>query len=45
MDYDELELEEDELAPTKPYTLEQRAAIDEMNAELARAFDEYCAML
>lgn len=45
MDFDELELDESELEPPKPYTAEQRAAIDEMNAELAKAFAEYCAML
>lgn len=41
---DEYELDESELAPPKPYTPEQRAAIDEMNADLAAAFDEYCEL-
>lgn len=31
----------DEETP-KPYTAEQRAAIDEMNAEIEKAFREFC---
>ncbi len=38
----ELELDASELEAPKPYTAEQRAAIDEMNAEIAKAFREFC---
>lgn len=41
---DEYELDEEEFAPSKPYTPEQQEAIDEMNAELAAAFDEYLSL-
>lgn len=43
-DFDEYEFDEEELEPPKPYTAEQRAVIDEMNAELAKAFDEYLSL-
>lgn len=38
---DEYELDEEELAPPKPYTPEQREMIDEINRQLADAFNEY----
>lgn len=37
---DEYDLEE--LEPPRPYTPEQREAIDEINAEIAKAFAELC---
>lgn len=42
MDYNEYgyELDEEELAPTKPYSPERRAEIDELNAEIANLFRE-----
>ena len=43
--FDDCELEEYEpLTSPKPYTPKQRAAIDEMNAELQRVCDELFAM-
>ena len=44
MNYDELELDEDELAPPKPYTPERASEIAEINSEIASAFAEICAM-
>ncbi len=41
---EDYELDESELGPSKPYTAEQRAAIDEINAEIAKAFDEYLSV-
>lgn len=40
----ELELDEEELAPPKPYTPERQAEIDELNAEIAAAFKDLCEM-
>lgn len=40
----EYELDGSELDTPKPYTPEQQEMIDEMNAELAAAFDEYCEL-
>lgn len=44
MDDYEYELNEEELAPSKPYTPEQRELIDEINQQLADAFDEYMCL-
>lgn len=44
MDFDELELDEVELTPPKPYTAERAEEIAEINSDLARAFAELCAM-
>ncbi len=40
MDFDELELGEDELTPTKPYTTERAEEIAELNSEIASLFAE-----
>lgn len=43
MDFDEIELGEDELAPEKPYTLERREEINELWADIAALAAEIIA--
>lgn len=40
MDFEDLELGEDELAPMKPYTAERADEIAELNREIASLFAE-----
>ena len=43
MDFDDLELGEDELTPEKPYTPERREEIDELWADIAALSAEITA--
>lgn len=40
MDFEEIPLGEDELAPAKPYTAERAEEIAELNSEIASLFAE-----
>ena len=44
MDYDELELEAEELEPLRPYTPERAAEIAELNSDIASAWADLCSM-